>query len=87
MICPECRGRGWTAVGSDDGDGETPIEPCRYCGGVTDAEIERSQLRIGSILAADYADDSYPKRTCEHCSKLYRGPAVYCSIECAVADA
>lgn len=34
-----------------------------------------------------YLDDTYPERPCDHCAKLYRGPAVYCSLECAVADA
>jgi hypothetical protein len=87
MICPECRGRGWTPVGSDDGDGETTIEPCRYCDGYSEAEIDRSQRRIGAILESGYRDLSYPERTCERCSKLYRGPAVYCCIECAVGDA
>jgi hypothetical protein len=32
-------------------------------------------------------DDSYPERTCERCPVLYRGPAVYCCLECALADA
>lgn len=38
-------------------------------------------------LADAYRDDTYPERPCDHCGKLYRGPAVYCSLECAVADA
>src|SRR4051812_30061416 len=34
-----------------------------------------------------YLDDSYPERTCDHCGRLYRGPAVVCSLSCAIADA
>jgi hypothetical protein len=34
-----------------------------------------------------YRDDRYEERACDHCAKLYRGPAVYCSLECALADA
>jgi hypothetical protein len=34
-----------------------------------------------------YRDDSYPSRNCDYCGLRYRGPAVYCSIECAIADA
>lgn len=34
-----------------------------------------------------YRNDSYPERACERCGVLYRGPAVYCSKACAVADA
>jgi hypothetical protein len=34
-----------------------------------------------------YRDDAFDERLCDHCGKSYRGPAVYCSLECAVADA
>jgi hypothetical protein len=62
-------------VGSDDGD-DGATEPCLYCiGGVT------------NCCDGAYSDDSYPERECERCVKLYRGPAVYCCFECAVADA
>jgi hypothetical protein len=36
---------------------------------------------------AAYRDDSYPERACDHCGKPYRGPAVFCSLECAIAAA
>lgn len=38
---------------------------------------------------AAYHDPTYPERTCEYepCSKTYTGPAVYCSLDCAIADA
>ena len=35
----------------------------------------------------DYHDPSCPERHCDYCGLRYRGPAVYCSIECAIADA
>jgi hypothetical protein len=34
-----------------------------------------------------YLDDRYPKRECDRCGAQYRGPAVYCSLACAIADA
>ena len=34
-----------------------------------------------------YRDDSFPERDCDHCGKPYKGPAVYCSLHCAMADA
>lgn len=34
-----------------------------------------------------YHDPAEPERACEHCGQPYRGPAEYCSIECADADA
>jgi hypothetical protein len=38
---------------------------------------------------AAYRDDSYPERLCDRtgCGKLYRGPAVYCCLTCALAAA
>jgi hypothetical protein len=36
---------------------------------------------------AAYVDESYPERNCDRCGKPYRGPAVYCSLDCAVQDA
>jgi hypothetical protein len=43
--------------------------------------------RATSFARASYRDDGFPERHCDRCSMLYRGPAVYCSLECAVADA
>lgn len=36
---------------------------------------------------ASYADDAFEARACDHCGKPYRGPAVYCSLQCAMVDA
>ena len=34
-----------------------------------------------------YCDESFGERACDFCGRLYRGPAVYCSLECAMAHA
>ena len=34
---------------------------------------------------AAYRDDSYPERACDYCARVYRGPAVYCSLRCTQA--
>jgi len=36
---------------------------------------------------AAYIDPSFPERACDRCGKTYQGPAVYCSLACAIADA
>lgn len=40
----------------------------------------------GASCGDPYDDPSYPERECDYCRKLYRGPAVYCSLECATDD-
>jgi hypothetical protein len=37
--------------------------------------------------AAAYHDALFPERACDACGKPYRGPAVYCSLRCAIDDA
>ena len=49
------------------------------------SDVERRRRR--AALDAAYRDEKYPERACDCCGKLYRGPAVYCSLACAVADA
>jgi hypothetical protein len=34
-----------------------------------------------------YRDDRAQPMACHRCGGMYRGPAVYCSLECAEADA
>ena len=34
-----------------------------------------------------YRNKRFSERECDRCGKSYRGPAVYCSFECAEADA
>lgn len=33
-----------------------------------------------------YHDSSFPARACDYCGRSYTGPAVYCSLDCALAD-
>ena len=47
------------------------------------ARVEACQSQV----RASYHDDSYPERNCDYCQRPYRGPAVYCRLECALADA
>jgi hypothetical protein len=66
----------------------------------TDDEYLRWVRRVGGLLAPDgrdvaaldraeaaYSDPSCPARDCDHCGRSYAGPAVYCSLGCALADA
>lgn len=39
------------------------------------------------IETGSYIDQDYPERLCDACEKPYHGPAVYCSLACATADA
>jgi hypothetical protein len=59
-------------------------------------EAAEAMLREGLPFRADrstefttssYRDDRFAERKCDNCHKLYRGPAVYCSHECAILDA
>lgn len=43
--------------------------------------------RATAFARSSYHNDDYPERLCDRCGKTYRGPAVYCSLECALADA
>lgn len=45
-----------------------------------------SANRVNAAEAA-YRDSSQPWRKCDRCEMPYRGPAVYCSLSCAVLDA
>jgi hypothetical protein len=47
---------------------------------------ERQQDALVNVNRA-YVDPTCDERACDHCGKLYRGPSVYCSFECAMADA
>ena len=59
---------------------------------MTDEEKKAWRLLLKTVdrnaRAGDaYQDDSYPARNCDCCGTPYRGPAVYCSLECAQKDA
>ena len=55
--------------------------------GVIIQRIGVKRFREIADAAQTYHDDSRPERACHHCGKPYRGPAVYCSLQCAIADA
>jgi hypothetical protein len=40
----------------------------------------------GARINAGYRDPTCQERRCDRCGEHYRGPAVYCSHACAVAD-
>lgn len=43
--------------------------------------------RHSAFARAAYDDPAYPTRQCDRCGQPYNGPAVYCSFDCAIADA
>ncbi len=45
------------------------------------------EARQKNRARAAYRDESYPPRLCDYCEQRYRGPAVFCSLECALASA
>lgn len=49
----------------------------------TDARV----IEIVARARASYNDTRWPVRACDRCEKDYQGPAVYCSLDCALADA
>jgi hypothetical protein len=78
-------------------------EPERFAGYYRRARAERPKvpmtltefLRFGrdlfeaskAIEPAAYRDDKFEPELCHHCGVEYRGPALYCSLTCAIADA
>lgn len=51
------------------------------------ADRGREAARILTAARTAYHDPSYPPRDCDACGRHYTGPAVYCSLGCALADA
>jgi len=86
-VCPDCGGlvflpgpRGGAAVNIS----------CADCG----SRFNVAAPDYGVIFYAErigkphpYRDKSCLARPCDRCDKVYRGPAVYCSFQCAVDDA
>lgn len=65
---------------------------CRIPSRLDHDDISKAQAIVARTDAlgrarAAYLDASKPERNCDHCGSPYRGPAVYCSLECAQADA
>lgn len=80
-----------------DGSGVAPIGAlaflCVECGAPVFDVLgsrkpqDRCRLCRPPIVEASYRDDTFEPRKCDHCGKPYRGPAVYCSLTCAISDA
>jgi hypothetical protein len=54
-----------------------------------DPMIVKAVNAIGHLkkVNALYRDDKFEPELCHHCGKSYRGPALYCSLQCAQNDA
>jgi hypothetical protein len=83
MICEDCEGEG--VIKMTTADGGLMIAPCLSCiGGIASCcDAAGSRARAEAL----YADPNFCARPCDHCGQWYRGPAVYCSLQCAEADA
>jgi hypothetical protein len=85
MICPTCHGKGLMAqvlgypVVCADCNGSGVASCCDAAGSSSPGDAPSARDR--------YRDDRFAERQCDCCGKPYRGPAVYCSLECAIADA
>jgi|HubBroStandDraft_5_1064220.scaffolds.fasta_scaffold21903_5 hypothetical protein len=77
MICEHCHGEGFMSLGPD-------LIPCPECFG---SGIASCCDAAGSNAQAAYRDDKFEPALCHHCGAEYRGPALYCSLRCALADA
>ena len=95
--CPECNGSGVASCCDAAGSSASPSFICPHCGAESfnpNDIRERYCGRCHAFIVDDwppspeaYRDESFDERACDYCGKLYRGPAVYCSLECALADA
>lgn len=74
MRCERCHGAGGTFHGQD-------VSVCRECNGTGVVSC-----CDGGASSSAYDDPTYPERNCDFCGLPYRGPAVYCSLECATDD-
>lgn len=51
------------------------------------ADVEARTLQAWLRPRIGYENTAFAERRCDWCSQWYRGPAVYCSLKCALADA
>lgn len=51
--------------------------------------MEYADREVAALKSAEvsYWDPGCPPRQCDKCGQTYTGPAVYCSLRCATADA
>lgn len=89
MICETCRGRGFVPHAAlEDLIVHRPCQTCQGSGVASccDAAGSRWLDDWPRPAVEAYRDDAFPERLCDFCGTLYRGPAVYCSLECATED-
>lgn len=67
----------------------TPQRKAAESGAVAEAPKRARGRRVKPKNAAEsaYYDPTYARRRCDFCGRMYRGPAVYCRLTCALADA
>jgi len=100
MICEACHGEGFVRGRDPKSPAALVMLPCLECNcsgvasccdaaGAGDEDILKAMTALGRLrmIEAMYADERFDERACDHCGKPYRGPAVYCSLKCAQADA
>jgi DNA polymerase III epsilon subunit-like protein len=58
---------------------------CLECLGGVASCCDGIVVEVAPLMA--YFDHRFPERACDRCGKPYRGPAVYCSLKCAMEDA
>lgn len=75
MICEACQGKGHI-------HGAAFSWPCKECMGSGVA----SCCDAAGSGDDPYRDNRFAERACDYCGKPYRGPALYCSLECATDD-
>ena len=80
MSCGLC-GADVAEGGPDPEEARVAVVMC-VCG----AAIIAVPIPSESGLKAGYGNPSSRARQCDFCGKRYHGPAVYCSLDCAVAD-
>jgi hypothetical protein len=85
MICEACHGEGWIKKWTDEGG--LLVHVCLDCMGSGIASCcDTAGSPYSPHHVASYRDDTFPPRKCDYCGQEYRGPAVYCSLECATDD-
>ncbi len=69
-----------------------PVFVCAACGATQVERMIRCEqcgepLVFPKFARDPYRDARFLERACDLCGKLYQGPAVFCSLECAIAAA
>jgi hypothetical protein len=92
MICEACHGEGFVRGRDPQSPGALVMLPCLECNGsgvASCCDAAGANDHIGDVnkMVDRYRDDKFEPELCHHCGKSYRGPALYCSLQCALDDA